>query len=62
MWPVRILVPGSSVCHHLEGPQAHPLPEQLPPLEERVHCEQACGGPARAVDRATACGGLHQVI
>ena len=29
-WPVRIPVPGSSVCHRLEGPQAHPLPEQLP--------------------------------
>ena len=60
-WPVRILVPGSSVCHRLEGPQAHPLPEQLPQPEESVHCEQACGGPARAVDRSTACGGLHQV-
>ena len=60
-WPVRIPVPGSSVCHRLEGPQAHPLPEQLPRPEESVHCEQACGGPARAVDRATACGGLHQV-
>ena len=61
MWPVRIPVPGSSVCHRLEGPQAHPLPEQLPGPEESVHCEQACGGLARAVDRATACGGLHQV-
>ena len=60
-WPVRIQVPGSSVCHRLERPQAHPLPEQLPPPEESVHCEQACGGPARAVDRATACGALHQV-
>ena len=60
-WPVRIPVPGSSVCHRLEGPQAHPLLEQLPRPEESVHCEQACGGPARAVDRATACGGLHQV-
>ena len=60
-WPVRILVPGSSVCHRLEGLQAHPLPEQLPRHEESVHCEQVCGGPARAVDRATACGGLHQV-
>ena len=60
-WPVRIPVPGSSVCHRLEGPQAHPLPEQLPRPEESVHREQACGGPARAVDRATACGGLHQV-
>ena len=60
-WPVRIPVPGISVCHRLEGPQAHPLPEQLPRPEESVHCEQACGGPARAVDRATACGGLHQV-
>ena len=60
-WPVRIPVPGSSVCHRLEGPQAHPLPGQLPRPEESVHCEQACGGPARAVDRATACGGLHQV-
>ena len=61
MWPVRIPVPGSSVCHRLEGPQAHPLPEQLPRPEESVHCEQAYGGPARAVDCATACGGLHQV-
>ena len=60
-WPVRIPVPGSSVCHRLEGPQAHPLLEQLPRPEESVHCEQACGEPARAVDRATACGGLHQV-
>ena len=60
-WPVRIPVPGSSVCHRLEGPQAHPLPEQLPRPEESVHREQACGGPAREVDRATACGGLHQV-
>ena len=60
-WPVRIPVPGSSVCHRLEGPQAHPLPEQLPRPEESVHREQACGGPAHAVDRATACGGLHQV-
>ena len=60
-WPVRIPVLGSFVCHHLEGPQAHPLPEQLPRPEESVHCEQVCGGPARAVDRATACGGLHQV-
>ena len=60
-WPVRIPVPGSSVCHRLEGPQAHPLLEQLPRPKESVHCEQACGGPARAVDRATACGGLHQV-
>ena len=60
-WPVRIPVPGSSVCHRLEGPQAHPLLEQLPRPEESVHCEQACGGPTRAVDRATACGGLHQV-
>ena len=60
-WPVRIPVPGSSVYHRLEGPQAHPLPEQLPRPEENVHCEQACGGPARAVDHATACGGLHQV-
>ena len=60
-WPVRIPVPGSSVCHRLEGPQAHPLPEQLPRPEESVHREQACGGPARAVDHATACGGLHQV-
>ena len=51
----------SSVCHWLEGPQAHPLPEQLPRPEESVHCEQACGGPAGAVDRPTACGGLHQV-
>ena len=25
------------------------------------HCEQACGGPAHAVDRTTACGALHQV-
>ena len=58
---VRIPVPGSSVCHCLEGPQAHPLLEQLPRPQESVHCEQACGGPARAVDRATACGGLHQV-
>ena len=56
MWPVRIPVPGSSVCHRLEGPQAHPLPKQLPRPEESVHREQACGGPARA-----ACGGLHQV-
>ena len=61
-WPVRIPVPGSSVRHHLEGTQAHPLPEQLPRPEESVHCEQACGGLARVVDRATAIGGLHQVI
>ena len=60
-WLVRIPVPGSSVCHHLEGPQAHPLPEQLPRPEESIHCEQACGVPARAADRATACGGLPQV-
>ena len=60
-WRVRIPVPGSSVCHRLEGPQAHPLPEQLPRPEESVHCEQACGGPARPVDLATACGGQHQV-
>ena len=38
----RILVPGSSVCHRLEGPQAHPLLEQLPRPEESVHCEHAC--------------------
>ena len=60
-WPVQIPVPGSSVCHRLERPQAHPLPEQLPRPKESVHCEQAGGGPARAVDHATACGGLHQV-
>ena len=29
-WLVRIPVLGSSVCHRLEGPQAHTLPEQLP--------------------------------
>ena len=45
-----------SVCHCLEGPQAHPLPEKLPRPEESVHCEQACGGQARRVDHATACG------
>ena len=48
-WPVQIPVLGRSVFHRLEGPQAHPLPEQLPRPEESVHCEQACGGPARAV-------------
>ena len=47
---------GASMCHHLVEPQAHPLPEQLPRPEESVHCEQACGGPAHAVDHATACG------
>ena len=45
-----------SVCHCLEGPQAHPLPEKLPRPEESVHCEQACGGQAYRVDHATACG------
>ena len=39
-----------------EGPQVHPLPEQLPQPVEIVHCEQACGVQARTVDRATACG------
>ena len=48
---------GSSVCHCLEGP----LPEKVPRPEESVHCEEACGGPTRTVDHATACGGLHQV-
>ena len=52
---------GELCAHHLEGPQANPLPEQLPGPEDRVHCEQACGGPSRAANRATACGGLHQV-
>ena len=47
---------GWSVCHHLEGLQAHPVPEQLPRPEESVHCEKACGGPVREVDCATACG------
>ena len=60
-WLVRIPVPGSSVCHRLEGLQAHPLPEQLPRPEESVHCNQVCRGQVRTVDRATACGGLHQV-
>ena len=59
MWPVQIPVPGSSVCHRLDRPQAHPFPEKLPRPEESVRCEQACGGPTRAVDHATACGGLH---
>ena len=60
-WLVRIPVQGSSVCHRLKGLQAHPLPEQLPQPEESVHCKQACRGQVRTVDRATACGGLHQV-
>ena len=42
-WPVQIRVLGRSVCYHLERPQAHPLPEQLPQPEESVHCEQVCG-------------------
>ena len=42
--------------HHLEGPQTHPLPEQLPPSEESHHGEQACGGNAHTVDCATPCG------
>ena len=29
-WPVPIPLPWRSVCHRLEGLQAHPLPEQLP--------------------------------
>ena len=40
------------------------LHRALPPAEERAGSPgrgQACGGPARAVDRTIACGGLHQV-
>ena len=57
----EFLCQGTLCAIILEGPQVHPLLEQLPRPEESVHCEQACGGLARAVDRTTACGGLHQV-
>ena len=55
-WPVRILVLGMSVCHCLEGPQAHLLPEELPQPEESIQREQAFGGQACTVDRAKTCG------
>ena len=47
--PIQIQVLGRSVCHHLEGPQAHPLPK------ESRHSLQACGAEAWRVECVTAC-------
>ena len=58
MWPVQIPALGRSVCHRLKGPQALPLPEQLPRPEESVYFEHNCGGQLCMVDHATACGWL----
>ena len=53
MCPVRIPVLRRSVCLCLEGPQAHPLNEQL--SQPSIHSKQACVGQAATVDRTTAC-------